>query len=463
MVAADIHPAGACAAPRPPAPRPAGTEPAAGAASRRVILVVDDSAAQRTLLTRLLRRWGYAVREAASGEEALALCRTVPVDMVLSDWMMPGMSGIDFCRAFRELPRSGYGYFILLTSKTDKGAVARGLQEGADDFLSKPVSPEELQARLTAGERILRMERELQEKNRLVTDTLDQLQKAHAVLGRDLEQARHLQQSLVREGERRFGPACVSLLLRPSGHVGGDLVGCFPIGRRRVGLFAIDVSGHGVTAALLAARLAGLFSGASPEQNIALMPAEAAPGTVSAADGAAALPFARGGPPGAFLGRPPTDVAAALNRLMLEEVATDHYCTLAYAEVDLDNGRVRLVQAGHPHPLIQRASGRIDRIGEGGLPVGLIPCARYTGTNATLRPGDRLLIMSDGFTECTDPGGQELGEDGLARLLVGLGQRSGQQRLQGLLDALTRHAGGSDFADDVSAVLLEFDCRAPDR
>ncbi len=382
----------------------------------------------------MLSGWGHVVREAASGAEALALCREGPVDLILSDWMMPGMSGLEFCRAFRALPRAGYGYFILLTSKTEKDAVAQGLEEGADDFLSKPVNPDELRARITAGERILRMERELQEKNRLVSDTLARLQAVHDSLDRDLMQARHLQQSLVREHDRRFGPAQVSLLLRPSGHVGGDLVGFFPIGTDRVGLHAIDVSGHGVTSALLTARLAGLFSGAVPEQNIALMPS----------------------PQGGFQGRPPAEVAATMNRLMLEEIATDHYCTLAYAELAPDTGVVRLVQAGHPHPLVQRASGEIEFLGAGGLPIGLIAEASYEGLETQLRCGDRLLILSDGVTECESPDGTELGEAGLQRLVTGLMGLRGQDFLESLLAALAQHAGTDEFRDDVSAVLVEY-------
>ncbi len=412
-------------------------------ALRREVLVVDDSRAQRTVLARMLARWGYGVLQAGSGSEALAICRDRTVEMVLSDWMMPGLSGLEFCRAFRALPHGDYGYFILLTSKSDKGAVALGLREGADDFLSKPVNPEELRARLTAGERVLRMQTELRAKHALVTDTLAQLQAAHDALNRDLDQARQLQQSLVRERERQFGPARVSLLLRQSGHVGGDLVGFFPLGRRRVGLYSIDVSGHGVTAALLAARLAGLFSGAVPEQNIALMPL-ARDRRGAAAD------------PSETVARPPAEVAAALNRILLEEVASDHYCTLLYAEVDLLSGAVRLVQAGHPHPLIQRASGAVEYLGDGGLPLGLIPGASHLGTEAVLQTGDRLLIMSDGITECADRAGQELGEAGLERIVRSLEDRRGQGFLDGLVAALSRHAGGHDFRDDVSAVLLEF-------
>ncbi|MGB3281049.1 MAG: response regulator, partial [Pseudorhodobacter sp.] len=107
------------------------------------VLVVDDSRAQRRVLSLALARGGYRVTEADSGITALALCRETQFDIVLSDWMMPGMNGLDFCREFKALPRNGYGYFVLLTSKSEKGEIADGLDCGADDFLAKPVNSDE--------------------------------------------------------------------------------------------------------------------------------------------------------------------------------------------------------------------------------------------------------------------------------------------------------------------------------
>ena len=71
----------------------------------RRVLVVDDSRAQRRILTASLTRWGFDVREADSGEVALGICDDYAPDLVLSDWMMPGMTGLEFCRAFRDMPR----------------------------------------------------------------------------------------------------------------------------------------------------------------------------------------------------------------------------------------------------------------------------------------------------------------------------------------------------------------------
>ncbi|MCB1347337.1 MAG: response regulator, partial [Maritimibacter sp.] len=165
----------------------------------RRVLVVDDSRAQRMVAAVSLRRQGFDVVEAGSGEEALQILRSAPVDLVLSDWMMPGMDGLELCRQVRALQQESYVYFILLTSKNEKGAVAQGLDVGADDFLTKPVSPDELRARIYAGDRILKMTRELSEKNRLITATLDEMSALYDALDRDLIEARKMQQSLVRE------------------------------------------------------------------------------------------------------------------------------------------------------------------------------------------------------------------------------------------------------------------------
>lgn len=412
-------------------PDTAGSE--AAAPQMRRVMVVDDSRMQRKILTSQLARAGYSVIESGSAEEALALVETDPPDLVISDWMMPGMSGIEFCQALRAQVKENYVYFILLTSKTESAEIARGLDGGADDFLIKPVSGDELRARIAAGERILGMERELTDKNRLLSSTLGELQALYDSVDRDLMEAKKLQQSLMRERHRDFGKAEVSLLLRPSGHVGGDLVGFFPINARRVGFFSIDVSGHGITSALMTARLAGYLSGNLPEQNIALVLTEF----------------------GIYDARPPNELAEQLNRVVMQEMQTENYFTMVYADVDLISGRAAMVQAGHPHPAIQRADGRVEYLGGGGLPIGLVEPAAWETFEAQLDAGDRLFLMSDGITEAEDANGVQLGEVGLSRLMADCRDLRGAAFLESLVLRLNDHAG-AEFADDVSGVFFEF-------
>lgn len=397
------------------------------------VLLVDDSALQRRILAACLVRWGYRVSEAATGQQALDLCISHPPDIVLSDWMMPGMDGLELCRRFRAMPRASYGYFILLTSKTEKDAVTQGLDCGADDFLTKPVNTAELRARMRAGERILSMERELTDKNRLLGETVTQVQRLLDAIDSDLIEARKLQQSLVRDRHRDFGTAQVSLLLHPSGHVGGDLVGVFPINVGTIGLYAIDVSGHGISSALMTARLAGYLSATDPEYNIALTRKD-----------------------GLLVPLPPAQVVAHLNALVLNDMQTDQYLTLLLAVVDLDRGVATICQAGHPGPRLIDASGTVRELGEGGLPVGLFDDAQFDAFVVPLQPGDRLLLMSDGVTELPDRDGTLLQDCGLDDLLTDLSTLPGPAFVEALVWRLTDHAGGSDFPDDVSVVLFDY-------
>ena len=397
-------------------------------------LIVDDSRLQRKILSSSVKQWGFDVIEADSGDAALALCEKMEPDIVLSDWMMPGMNGLEFCKAFRERPGIHYGYFILLTSKSEKDEVARGLDAGADDFLTKPVNAHELRARITAGERILKMQRELHDQNRIITETLGELQRVYDSLDNDLIEAKQLQQSLIPERHKVFENAELSLMLRQSGHVGGDLVGFFPAGDGHLGLYSIDVSGHGISSALMTARLAGYLSASAPDQNVALAKM----------------------PDGSYQARPPEKVIEELNALVLEEMDTEHYFTLLLADIDLATGYVQMAQAGHPHPVVQRANGTVEQDGPGGFPVGLLSEITFTQFETQLHAGDRILFLSDGVIECPNLKGEMLEEEGLEWLMSELSEVKGPAFFEALIWRLSEFADDQPFPDDVSGVLFEY-------
>ena len=398
------------------------------------VLVLDDSRAQRRLLATLLRKWGHPVTVCETPGDALEALTDQSISIILTDWMMPGMTGPEFTRAFRRTPREGYAYVILLTSKSEKAEIAHGLDAGADDFVSKPVDPHELRARMRAGIRIIEMQRELVWQNQRVRSTLAEIRGLYDALDRDLLEAKRLQDTLVRERFRQFDTGSIALTLRSSGHVGGDLIGFFPIDAARIGLFSLDVSGHGVTSALLAARMAALLGTAAPEQNVAMVQK-------------------RGG---AWDALPPDRVAAKLNRMMFEEIETDLYFTLALAYLDLTTGAVQMVQAGHPHPAVLRPDGAVTWVGEGGMPIGLLEEAQFDSVTFHLEPGDRLMLYSDGITECENRAGEEFGEDGLAALLRRTAEDQGEALLETIVTAVQDFAGRTEFADDVSLVAFDF-------
>jgi sigma-B regulation protein RsbU (phosphoserine phosphatase) len=397
------------------------------------VLVVDDSRAQRQVLAQGLENGGYTVFEAQSGLDALDICRATHVDIVISDWMMPGMDGLEFCRAYRALGLGHYGYFILLTSRDGKEDVAAGLDVGADDFLTKPVSPAELGARLRAGARVLAMEHELKDKNRAITANLAELRGLYDGIARDLDEARRFQQSLLPDRFVRFSGADVSMVLQPCGHVGGDMVGFYAREADRVGIFALDVSGHGVSSALMTARLAGCLAASQPAHSIAQS---------LCADGSYRL-------------KRPAEIASDLNVRMVDELETDLYLTLLLVDLHLPTGRVEMVQAGHPSPLRRRMGGLPEPIGQGGMPVGLFPGATYSAEHFTLGPGESLLIYSDGFTEARTSDGQFLGEDGWALIFERFQFRTGPDLLDDLVWEVTAAAGAGEITDDLSAILIE--------
>ena len=398
----------------------------------RPVLVVDDSKAQRRLLARTLAKWGYETVEADSGEAALEITRTEQIDIVISDWMMPGMNGVEFCRAFRAECDERPAYFILLTAQTEREVLAEGLEGGADDFLSKPFNSVELRARLRAGERVVNAQKDLASKNTALSTALDELSDAYAAIDRDLDGARKFQEGLVPERHLKTGSLEISLLFQSSGHVGGDLVGYFRVSETLLGLYSVDVSGHGVASALMTARVASYLSDAAPDRNIALE---------RDGDGYRLVDL--------------EVVCARLNAILSADVDSDQYLTMSIAVADIDTGHVTLAHAGHPSPVIQRADGSVEFHEIFSTPIGLIDEGAFDSVSFDLAPGDRLMLYSDGITECPDPDDALLDDEGLEEIMRRNQARNGPDFVAATVEALVAFRGSDDFPDDLSAVLIE--------
>lgn len=408
-----------------------GEQPATEMSPPRRVLLVEYQQGQREALASQMLSGGYQVLATDCPHEALRLYSDFRPDLVLCDWLLPQMTGAEFCRAFRDLDKASRGYLILLTPADMSDGLEEGLQSGADDFVTLPISRAKLLARLGVADRVLRIEAELRASNTQLRTTLDRLQQTQAAMDRDLREARKLQQGLVRERGGKFGPLQISLLLRPAGHIGGDLVGFFPIGPDRIGLYALDVSGHGVTAALLTAQLSVHLSG-SADQNVALRAAQAGRDSVT-----------------------PAALAHFFNNMMLEEMNTDTYFTLIYAELNHVTGEAHIVQAGHPHPMLQRPDGTVTPLGQGGMPIGVFENPVFDEIALVLQPGDRLLITSDGVSEASNRSGRLLGDDGLEAIMRTNAFLGGHSFLESMAWSVTEYCGG-ERPDDMSAVLIEY-------
>lgn len=125
------------------------------------ILIAEDDAVSRTILQKTIEKYGHHCLVAKDGSQAWSLFQDTDVDVVISDWMMPGIDGIELCQRIRATPKQGYVYFVFLTARVDKEYLLMGMQAGADDYLTKPLDSAELQVRLMVAARITSLHQQL--------------------------------------------------------------------------------------------------------------------------------------------------------------------------------------------------------------------------------------------------------------------------------------------------------------
>ena len=133
------------------------------------ILIAEDDPVTLNLLSSRLEAWGHTVSNAADGKIAWQILQKEPIDIVVSDWMMPGLDGLELCRHIRERQDTGYIYVILISAQDAKADIVHGLQSGVDDYITKPIDLDALRARIDIGARIVNLERRLNAKIDIIT------------------------------------------------------------------------------------------------------------------------------------------------------------------------------------------------------------------------------------------------------------------------------------------------------
>ena len=146
------------------------------------ILIAEDEKTSRKILEMVLTKAGHDVTAVEDGLKALTLIQKERPDMLITDWMMPDLDGLELCRRVRALNFTNYVYSIILTALTEKERITQGLDAGADDYITKPFDRTELLARVRAGERIIQLHKSLRQKNKELLEALTHIKQLKGIL-----------------------------------------------------------------------------------------------------------------------------------------------------------------------------------------------------------------------------------------------------------------------------------------
>ena len=246
--------------------------------------------------------------------------------------------------------------------------------------------------------------KELEEKNRRMEE--------------ELARARETQMTLVPSTPLRHGPWEALGRISPARAVGGDAFDYFPLGETRFGFAIADVSGKGVPAALLMSQVV-----------------------------ASLRAFCNGR----------SEVPAAIRRVnqgFSRTVASGKFITLWYGELDHGEGVLRFVNAGHNPPLLRRANGSLEKLAEGGVPIGIFDDWEYVQGEVRFGDGDALLLYSDGVTEALDRFGAEYGEDRLETLWRTQGGLTPAEVIERGLADVAGFRGSAEQSDDITFLVV---------
>jgi sigma-B regulation protein RsbU (phosphoserine phosphatase) len=403
------------------------------------VLLIDDDRVTRIRICALLDEWGHETVTAADGLEGLSAFRRERPDLVLTDWLMPGLDGVELVQRMREetAATGRFVYVIMLTARTDTADLVQGFEAGVNDFIKKPVENEELEARIRAGARIVDLERALAKQNRALSAANREITAANRRMRKELKAAAKIQSSFLPAQVPNSDRASFAWRYEPCEELSGDTLNILPLDPGRVGLFVMDVSGHGVSAALLSVHVSRLFTRLDEPDSI-----------VRHGSGNGLAPI-----------EAPHDVATRLNELFPCDPTGDdiQYFTMVYGVLDLERRRFNYTSAGHPGPIIVRRQPSGETIVHEADPpaVGFFPQPNFAERSVELSPGDRLYLYTDGIFEVTNELGEPFGKDRLAATLSALRDRSLEESVDLMLDAARAWTGGKKLEDDVSLLGAE--------
>ncbi len=383
------------------------------------ILIVDDNPTNVSILQARLGVHGYHILTAADGEEALAAAFTHRPDLILLDVMMPKMDGIEVCRRLKSDQALASIPIIMVTAKGEPRDVVAGIEAGCDEYLTKPVDQTALVARVKSMLRIKALHDTVQEQAALLAEQNQSL---------EARVAEHLaEQRLAARIQTDLLPKAVPVLAGydfagktiPARLVGGDYFDFIPVDETRLAICVGDVSGKGLPASLLMANLQATIRGQTLVQ------------------------------------ASPEECLRRSNTLLFRCTGADCFVTFFYGILDTREHRFLYSNAGHNPPLLLSGALPPQRLEAGGLVLGVLEDHGYEQETVPLRPGDLLVLYSDGITEAATPEGEQFGDERLLQLIRDYRNETSSALLERILHAVDRYALHCLQSDDRTVVVLK--------
>jgi sigma-B regulation protein RsbU (phosphoserine phosphatase) len=378
------------------------------------ILIAEDERITRRKLQRQLEKWGHDVIAAEDGAEALSLLQRHDVGLVITDWVMPEVDGVELVRRIRARENARYVYVILLTSKAEQNDIIEAMQAGADDFLSKPFNRDELRARLRAGIRVIDLEQSLELRNR-------ELGAAHALMKKDLAAAVDYVKSLIPDAD--LGPITFDWRYIPSTDLGGDTLSFHPINDHQIALYLVDVTGHGLDSALLSVTIINVLrSGSLPDTDFS--------------------------DPGAVL--------YALNERFQGPEQAGKLFTIWYGVIDIEQSSLTWGGGGHPSAILIENDGPAVMLPSTGIMIGVLRGQHFDVMSRQLTGSAQIFVYSDGVYEITQTNGKLWSQEQLVDFIERL-DCSNAEVMDRILDHVRRLRGSRVLEDDFTIVRAIYD------
>ncbi len=389
------------------------------------ILVVDDNPVNRKLLASIVQKAGYQVVTATGGKEALALARQQSFDLILLDIIMPEMDGFTVCKALQKDQQTSNVPIIMVSSLDVSETKIQCFELGAVDYITKPFHKGEILARIRSQLGIQNLTASLQKSNK-------QLRDRQHVIDQDLLAAAAIQRALLPKLLPFTDRLQTEYIFHPCERIGGDIFNVFALDDHSVGIYIVDVCGHGVPAAMIATLVSQALSQSG---NIVC--------SIFKEEKCSQI-------------KSPLLVLELLDRLFPIE-RFDRYFTISYMTLDLRNGSYSYSSAGHPPILLQKKNGDVVLLEAGGPIIGLGELApQREEESGQLSPGDRLFLYTDGIVELENATGEMFGVERIKRLVkqqkgISLAHYASaiEQRLEEFTDV-------GVASDDISLLCLEY-------